>query len=212
MKEQWRPIVIGDLDYSGLYEVSNLGRVRFLPKPIKHWSGISVTRKGGTMKPVENNMGYPRVLLRGRGKPRNLLVSRLVATAFIGEIPEGYVVHHIDSNPKNNRIENLEIISFRENLSSERTIKSKLPTGVKAGSTSNTWQAGIYFHPERKYINLGSYRSIGKASLAYQIALELIECPDIIVDSIIIKQAMIDYKIAIKSKPFNSKRQKSVKI
>lgn len=44
------------------------------------------------------------------GKRRTERIHRLVAKAFIGEIPKGYHIHHKDGNKQNNRLDNLEII------------------------------------------------------------------------------------------------------
>lgn len=47
---------------------------------------------------------------------KRLYVHRLVAEYFISEIPNGYEVNHINGNTKDNRVENLEIVSHKENM------------------------------------------------------------------------------------------------
>lgn len=66
-------------------------------------------------KPEINHNGYKRVNLLKDGKYKKYFVHRLVAMAFIGEIPEGYQVNHIDSNRLNNDVNNLEIVTVSEN-------------------------------------------------------------------------------------------------
>lgn len=68
--------------------------------------------------------GHIRVELYDESfKPRNngrrskrYLVHRLVAKAFIGEIPDGYVVEHLDGDPSNNHVSNLKISTQSENI------------------------------------------------------------------------------------------------
>ena len=49
-----------------------------------------------------------------RFKDSNKLVHRWVAEKYIGPIPHGHVVHHIDRNKLNNNVDNLEIMSQEE--------------------------------------------------------------------------------------------------
>lgn len=109
-KEYWKPVV----GYEGLYEVSNWGRVKSLP------------RKGTyarILKPVPNKYGYFQVNLYKNGKLKKIFIHRLVAEAFL-EIPEGlkqYIgtvylqVNHKDENKHNNNVENLEWCSAKYN-------------------------------------------------------------------------------------------------
>lgn len=66
-------------------------------------------------EPMLGNSGYYRVKLWEKGESKNFSLSRLVAKLFIGDIPEGYVVDHIDCNHAHNYVTNLQIISQSEN-------------------------------------------------------------------------------------------------
>ena len=115
MKETWKPIV----GYEGLYEVSNLGRVRSLTRlsKFRNRSGKLDERviKGRIMRPQKQRTGYLNVGLSKDGKVTLFRVHRLVAAAFIAN-PEGlYEVNHIDEDKTNNRADNLEWCDHKYN-------------------------------------------------------------------------------------------------
>lgn len=87
------------------YYISNLGEV-FIQKP-----DGSLQRKEGR----PNLQGYLRIKLWNRGHNRNFNIHRLVVEHFIGKIPKGYVVDHLDGNKSHNYVTNLEIVSVAEN-------------------------------------------------------------------------------------------------
>ena len=102
--EIWKDIK----DYEGLYQVSNLGRIRSLDRLVKHaFKGYS--RLKGKIKPCRKNThGYLNINLCKDGKAKTLLIHRLVAQAFLpnpDNLPE---VNHKDENKENNRVDNLE--------------------------------------------------------------------------------------------------------
>lgn len=86
--------------------VTNLGRV------------LRKNSKGGfeEVKQHLNKRFYYDVWLTKDGKTHTKKVSRLVAQAFIGPIPEGYFVDHIDCNKEHNYVTNLQIITNSENV------------------------------------------------------------------------------------------------
>ena len=63
------------------------------------------------------NKKYPKVSFTARSYGKfNIPLSRLLYAWFVGEIPDGYVVDHIDNDPYNNDIDNLQILTIEENL------------------------------------------------------------------------------------------------
>lgn len=104
VKEEWKPIVGWEDDY----EVSNLGRVRRKPVPIKpsKRSNRQETRP------------YYQISLANakKGRKHTYMVHRLVAEAFLGERPQSYHINHKDGDKANNAVENLEYVSPRENI------------------------------------------------------------------------------------------------
>lgn len=102
MKEIWKDIK----EYEGLYQVSNFGRIKSLP------------RKGTyarILKPSTNKDGYLQVHLCKNGKLKTFLVHRLVAEAFLDNPNNLPQVNHKDENPQNNNVENLEFCSAKYN-------------------------------------------------------------------------------------------------
>lgn len=96
--ENWKPVA----GYEGLYEVSDMGRVRSL-----------VTNR--VLKPGYNNCGYIQVLLCKSGHRKNALIHRLVANAFVPNPDMKPCVNHLDENKKNNVASNLEWCTYKEN-------------------------------------------------------------------------------------------------
>jgi hypothetical protein len=97
--------------WEGLYEVSDLGRVRSLTRRTP-----AGTRKGRLMKTNVDPAGYWQLgFRRGDGKSRTQKVHQLVAAAFLGPRPEGLEVRHLDGNKLNNRLDNLAYGTPSEN-------------------------------------------------------------------------------------------------
>lgn len=107
MVEEWKDIE----GWEGIYQVSNLGRVKSLER--KRADGR--TYKEIIKKQGLNNKGYPTVFLKANGRYKNCTVHRLVAKAFLLKVEGKEFVDHIDGNPKNCRVDNLRWCTFTEN-------------------------------------------------------------------------------------------------
>lgn len=109
--EIWKPIV----GYEGLYEVSNLGRVKSLPR-LKS-SGIGkrnyITEEKILVK--VNCLGYDCVNLYKDKKGKMFKVHRLVCENFLEKVDGKELVNHKDGNKKNNNLYNLEWCTSKEN-------------------------------------------------------------------------------------------------
>jgi len=89
------------------YQVSTLGRVRSLDRIVACRNGRTQNRKGKILRPAPSQDGYPMVVLCIAGVPWTKLVHDLVASAFLGERPEGHEVHHRNTRRDDNRLSNL---------------------------------------------------------------------------------------------------------
>lgn len=117
---EWRPVV----GYEGLYEVNNLGEIRSLDKFVNRNGGITCMT-GRILKAWLNNQGYYIIDLYKDGKRKHIGVHRLVGQAFIPN-PNSYPhINHLDRNPKNNRVENLEWVTPHLNNSYPPTLEYK---------------------------------------------------------------------------------------
>lgn len=119
MTEQWRDIP----EWTGLYQVSDLGRVRSLHPN---------SRSKGELRTFRTTNGYRAVNLSGGGVRRLLLIHRLVLQAFVGPIPEGMHGSHLDGCKDNNHLTNLRIETPSQNC------RRRGEHGTQARNKTNT--------------------------------------------------------------------------
>ena len=113
MEEIWKDIP----GYEGQYQVSNLGRVKSLPRNVPGKNGSIRHLPGKLLSPADNDSdGYKFVMLTKNSKSTHMLVHRLVATAFIPNPENKPQVNHKDCIPSNNELSNLEWSTQSENM------------------------------------------------------------------------------------------------
>ena len=110
MEETWKPIP----GFEGLYDASNLGRIRSVKRSARIGSNIRIIIER-ILIPHEHYRGYLRVDLCKNGKNNHKFVHRLVAETFIPNPRIEPVVNHMDCNKKNNSVSNLEWTSYSGN-------------------------------------------------------------------------------------------------
>lgn len=109
-KEIWKDVP----GYQGLYQVSNLGRVRSLDRLVQCMNGMRMS-KGCIRKNCIGRGGYHIIVLSKDAKTKTFRIHRLVYEAFIGEIPDGYEINHIDEDKNNNALSNLNLMTPKQN-------------------------------------------------------------------------------------------------
>lgn len=133
MEELWKPVK----DYEGLYEVSNLGNVRSIAhttRVFRYGKPMDVFHPSKVLKPQERSHGYLAVCLYGKGGKNGRFtqtsVHRMVAEAFVPNPRGCSEVNHIDEDKQNNRADNLEWCTRRENIRHgtciERSVKKRI--------------------------------------------------------------------------------------
>ena len=134
MKEEWKDIK----GYEGLYQVSNLGRVKRLP-----YTRINLLTPQGVSKIPEhiitsiiNKSGYNTVMLYKNTARKWIFVHRLVAEAFIPNPDNLPYINHKDENKLNNKVDNLEWCTSKYN--SNYGTRNKRISNTKRNNTYNT--------------------------------------------------------------------------
>ena len=132
------------VNFEGLYQISNTGKVRALSKEVKMPKGGVRTIDQHYPKLVIHKKGYLKVMLTNAiGVRKGFFVHRLVAEAFINLVDKKHQVNHKDGNKQNNSASNLEWVTGSENM---RHFFNKKKTSSKYfGVTKqrNKWQAQI---------------------------------------------------------------------
>lgn len=135
--EVWKDVV----GYEGLYQVSNMGRIKSLKYKRRNIPHIT------NYKP--NQFGYIRVQLTKNGERKGMHVHRLVYEAFVGKVPkwiatakgdERMEINHKDENKSNNCVWNLELITAKENVNYGTGIARRSKTQTNKRNSKKVYQ------------------------------------------------------------------------
>ena len=148
--------------YEGLYQCSNLGRI----KALKSRKYLQPT----ILKNSKTANGYTVNHLERKFVKKRFLTHRLVAATFLNmKLFDDYVVDHINGIRNDNRVVNLQVVSQRENISvcfrkNKGTFKNKY-IGVSFNEASKKYVARIVI--DKKMVHLGSFDNEVDAANAY---------------------------------------------
>jgi len=150
-------------DYEGLYQVSDLGRVKTF--------NYKRTNTKRILKLALGNHGYFTVGLYKNKKPKLWTVHQLVAIAFLNHKPCGYewVINHKNFTETDNRLTNLEIVTARTNCNKKHLESVSKYTGVTWDKKTKLWKCQIGIGDITKC--LGYFNSEEEASEYYENAV-----------------------------------------
>jgi len=166
-KEIWKDVK----GYEGIYQVSNLGSVKSLARFVKNRHSKRLVKEK-ILSIANRKEKYSTIKLYKNSNGGAFEVHKLVAIAFLNHIPNGFklVVDHINFNKHDNRIDNLQIITHRENSNLKHILHTSKYTGVFFHKRDKKWVAQISINGKSKY--LGNYTNEYEAHLVYEKALK----------------------------------------
>lgn len=163
MKEVFKDIP----KYEGVYQVSDLGKIKSLKREV--WNGRAYhVLKQKILKPTFDKNGYCQVNLYKNLKSRTFKIHQLVAIVFLNHKPNKHnlVVDHKNNIIIDNQVDNLQLITQRENLSKDKKGYTSKYIGVSWFKRDKKWVSSIRVNGKSKY--LGLFDSDIEASEAYQ--------------------------------------------
>ena len=162
--EVWKDIPT----FEGLYQVSNFGRVKSLSRKICNHQGCYISQERLLNPFLCKSRGYPTIRIMNNQIKKSFPVHQLVAICFLNHTPCGHklVIDHIDNDKLNNKVENLQIISSRQNASKDKKNKTSKYTGVSWNKNRKLWASQIFVN--KKQIKIGFFTDEYEAHLAYQ--------------------------------------------
>lgn len=136
------------------YEVSNYGNVK--------------NKKNNKILKSIKGIHYYNFGLYSNGKQKRFTAHQLVAIAFLNHLPCKYnlVINHKNFNKLDNRVENLEIVTARENSNKKHLKNSSKYTGVSWYKNYKKWNSSIFVNGKLK--NLGYFTNEIDANIKYE--------------------------------------------
>lgn len=161
--------------YEGLYEISTFGRIKSMERIKLNQGKHPFIQKERILKQCKNGNGYLNVSLNKNSNEYKIETHKLMAYNFLNHEPQKHklVIDHIDNIRENNKLDNLQIISNRENCSKDKKTGTSKFVGVYFSKKKNRFISEIRIGKVKKY--LGSFNCEIEAHLSYQKELKSIE-------------------------------------
>lgn len=135
--------------YKGVYMISSNGKV----KSLKRIDNNNHPIKEKILTPQKNKYGYYKIILCKNGKQKSFQIHRLVYETFVGEIPDGMQCNHINEIKTDNRLENLNLMTPKEN-SNWGTRNERIGETKKGMKLSEETKNKMKNHPNKSKIIL----------------------------------------------------------
>ena len=164
-QEEWKDIP----EYEGLYQASNLGRIKSLSRFKKNYSKLQLVNER-ILKQTKSGK-YLTLEINKQSISYTTTVHQLIAITFLNHIPCGFdlVIDHKNNEKLNNCLWNLQIITHRINSTKDRVSKS----GIRGVFKTNKKYIAM-IAKERKNIYLGVFNTAEEAHKTHKKALDLI--------------------------------------
>lgn len=163
MEEIWKT-----LDRNSNYQVSSSGHVRSLDRQVTDSLGRTRKYLGKVLNPSKDENGYLLVGISKDGHSKRVFVHRLVAETFIENPDDKPTVNHIDGNKENNKVDNLEWATYKENR--DHAVRTGLLNLDKVRNHARSFSKPV------KCIDTGQiFSSISDAARHYNVDTETIK-------------------------------------
>ena len=134
-EELWKTIK----GYDGAYQASTQGRVRSKDRTITNCRNRKQSFRETILKPDYAPNGYERVCLSKNGKYKHYRVAKLIYETFVGPVPEGMEIDHINGDNRDNRLENLRVCTHKENCNNPITLARNRAANERRSQKLKEW-------------------------------------------------------------------------
>jgi len=114
----------------------------------------------GTYRGAKCPAGYFQTRIRNR----TVYVHSLVFEAFVGPVPDGYEIDHINTDRSDNRLENLRVVTHTDNMRNETTVKNSRGIRLENAKRASDARKIVVFGRKKDGSTIGPFESIAEAA------------------------------------------------